>query len=189
MKRITLIIGAVITAAFSQLMAQSEADMKKWMDYMAPGDVHKMLAKDDGEWNEEITMWMSPGAQPSKSTATAVNKMILGGRYQQSVHKGNFDGMPFEGIGVVGYDNAKKKIVTSWVDNMGTGMMLMEGTWDPATKTIHLKGRTVDPLTGKEKNLRQTVKFIDDNTQEMEMFDTQGGKEFKSMHIKLTRKK
>ena len=65
-----------------QLMAQDDAASKAWMAYMTPGEMHQMLAKDDGEWNEEITMWMAPGAPPSKSTATAVNKMIMGGRYQ-----------------------------------------------------------------------------------------------------------
>ena len=30
----------------------------------------------------------------------------------------------------------KKKFVGSWVDNMGTGIMFSEGTYDPATKTF-----------------------------------------------------
>jgi Protein of unknown function (DUF1579) len=46
--------------------------------------------------------------------------MILGGRYQQSTTKGSFNNMPFEGISLLGYDNAKKVFMNSWVDNMGT---------------------------------------------------------------------
>ena len=67
------------------------------MDYMTPGSVHQMLAKSDGEWTAETTLWAAPGAPPTKSTGTAVNRMILGGRYQESKNTGNFMGMPFEG--------------------------------------------------------------------------------------------
>ncbi len=43
----------------------------------------------------------------------------------------------FEGMSLMGYDNAKKVFMSSWVDNMGSGIMQMEGTWDPNTKTIN----------------------------------------------------
>jgi hypothetical protein len=168
---------------------EEEEMMKAWMAYSTPGSAHEMLAKDNGEWNEEITMWMGPGAAPSKNTATAVNSMILGGRYQQSFHKGTFEGMPFEGISTVGYDNAKKKYISTWIDNMGTGFMIMEGSYDPATKMIRTKGKQVDPVTGKDMDVREEISMVDDNTQIMRMFMTPvGGKEYKSMEIKLTRK-
>jgi hypothetical protein len=70
--------------------------------------------------------------------------MILGGRYQQSTTKGSFNNMPFEGISLLGYDNAKKVFMNSWVDNMGTGILQMRGTWDPAGKTINFTSTTVD---------------------------------------------
>lgn len=189
MKKITLFISAVLCiTAFTQLQAQDETAMKAWQNYMTPGDVHKMLAESNGTWNEDITMWMAPEAPPQKSTATAENKMIMGGRYQQSTHTGSFNGMPFEGMGLLGYDNAKKIFNSSWIDNMGTGIMQMVGTWDTATKTAHLTGVSVDPMTGKDINVRQTFTLIDNNNQLMNMFMTQDGKEFKTMEIKLTRK-
>jgi hypothetical protein len=174
----------------NRLIAQANQDsmMKAWMSYMTPGDVHKMLAKDDGEWKGEITLWTAPGAPPTKSTATAVNRMIMGGRYQESKHTGNFMGMPFEGYSLVGYDNAKKVFVTSWIDNMGTGMMFLEGKWDDKTKTIHFTGKSTDPTTGKDVPVRETFTWIDNNKQKMEMFMTQEGKEFKTMEIIFTRK-
>lgn len=191
MKRITPIICAIFLFALSsQLFAQGdqEAAMKAWQAYMTPGDVHKMLAKDDGEWSEEITLWMAPGAPPTKSNATAVNKMIMGGRYQESRHTGNFMGMPFEGYSLVGYDNARKIFVSSWIDNMGTGIMVMEGKWDEKAKTINFTGTTTDPMTGKVLPIRETFTYIDNNKQKMEMFMTAEGKEYKSMEIVFTRK-
>ena len=191
MKRITLALCAIMLLCFStEVLAQTDQDaaMKAWQAYMTPGDIHKMIAKDDGEWNEEITLWMVPGSPPTKSTATAVNKMIMGGRYQESKHVGNFMGMPFEGYSLLGYDNAKKIFQSLWVDNMGTGIMIMEGKWDDKTKTIHFTGSTTDPQTGKDLAIREVFTFIDNNKQKMEMFTTMDGKEFKSMEILLTRK-
>lgn len=169
-------------------MPDSAAMMKAWEAYMTPGKYHQMLAKDDGNWNEEITMWMSPSGPPEKSTATAVNTMIMGGRYQESVHTGNFNGMPFEGRSIVGYDNGRKMYVSSWIDNMGTGIMYMEGRWDDKSKSIIFKGKSFDPMTNKEVMIRQVFKPIDDNTQILEMYDTKMGKEMKTMEIKFTRK-
>lgn len=171
-------------------MPDSATMMKNWQDYMTPGDVHKMIAKWDGTWNNDITVWMAPGAPPEKYTGTAVNKMIFNGLYQESNHTGTMMGMPFNGRSTVGYDNHRKEFVSTWIDNMGSGMMMMKGPWDEATKTINLKGKMVDPGTKMDTDVRETFKIIDDNTQEMEMFVMMpDGKEFKTMNIKFTRKK
>ena len=163
--------------------------MKNWQEYMTPGDMHKMLASYDGKWSGEITMWMDPSKPPTKNTCTSENKMIMGGHYQLSTNKGNFNGMPFEGISTLGYDNAKKVFVNTWIDNMGSGIMYLEGPWDAATKTITLKGKCVDPMTGKDIEVRQTMKMIDDKNQLIEMYMIPAnGKEYKSMEIKYTKK-
>ncbi len=165
-----------------------EEEQKAWMAYMTPGDVHKMLEKSNGTWTGEGQMWMHPDSPAIKMSGTAVNKMILGGRYQESVHTGTMMGMPFEGRSTVGYDNAKKVFMSSWIDNMGTGVMNMVGTWDEATKTINFTGKMVDPGTGKDLDMRETWQIIDDNTQKMEMFCTKNGKEMKSMEMTMKRK-
>jgi len=195
MKKITLIIafaiGSVcITNAQDKPMSAEEAAMaKKWEEYMTPGDVHAMMAKSNGEWNQDITMWMDPSGSPMKSNASCTNTMIMGGRYQQSVHKGNFQGMPFEGISITGYDNAKKMIVSTWIDNMGTGIMVMEGKYDPVTKTTTSFGKMTDPMTGKDKSVREEFTIMDDNNHMMTMYETpEGGKEYKTLEIKFTRK-
>lgn len=164
---------------------------KNMMEYMAPGEAHKLLAKEDGEWTADMKMWMSPDAQPTTYKSDASFKMIMGGRYQQGTHKGNFNGMPFEGRSITGYDNAKKVFVSDWIDNMGTGLMTMEGKWDEATKTISYKGRMVCPGNGQECEVRENYKIIDDNTRYMEMYgpDMKTGKEFKTMEMTITRKK
>lgn len=168
----------------------SAAMMKAWQEDMTPGPQHVMIAKWDGTWDAETTMWMAPGAPPETSKATSVNKMMLGGRYQTTNFKGNFMGMPYEGHGMMGYDNAKEVFTSTWLDNMSTSPMKMEGTWDDAAKSINFKGKMLCSANGKEMDMREVYKIVDDNTQIMEMYgpDMQTGKEYKHMEIKFTRK-
>jgi hypothetical protein len=191
MKKITTplcVITLLLVTSFTANAQEDSATMKKWMEFMMPGKFHEMLAKDNGQWDEEITLWMAPGAPPTTSTATAENKMIMGGRYQHSMHRGTFAGMPFEGMSIVGYDNLRKVFVSSWVDNMGTGIMYMEGKWDPASRSIHFEGKMSDPMAGKEVPVREVFKIVDDNNQLLTMYNTVNGKELKAMEIKFKRK-
>src|SRR5215471_7419839 len=126
----------------------NEAEMMALMTEMAkPGENHKLLEHSVGSWTYTVKMWMNPdpSAPPSESTGSAVTRSIMGGRFFVSDHTGKMqmpgpDGkmtdMDFKGLAVEGYDNAKKKFVSSWVDNMGTGIMMSEGTYDAAAKAF-----------------------------------------------------
>ncbi|KMQ66635.1 hypothetical protein ACM46_03695 [Chryseobacterium angstadtii] len=170
----------------------SATAMKAWIEYATPGDYQKRLTRYDGNWIGTSTMWMEAGGKPVTSQSECTNKMIFGGRYQQSTYKGDFMGMPFEGMSLMGYDNAKKKFVSTWIDNMGTGIMHAEGEWNAVKKSIEFKGTMTDPARpGEECSFREIYTFTDDNNHIMEMYgqDSKTGKEYKTMEIKFTRKK
>ncbi len=162
---------------------------KNMMEYGTPGDVHRMMAKWDGNWDAEVKFWMDPAAPPAVMNLKTVNKMVMNGLYQQATSTGSFNGMPFNGMSTTGYDNHRKMITSTWVDNMSSGIMYMEGTWDDATKSMNLKGKTTDPMTRQQNDVREVMKIVDDNTQVMEQYITHDGKESKAMEITFKRKK
>ncbi len=166
-----------------------EEMQKTWMDYATPGEVHKMIAQSDGEWQGTVTHWMAPGADGMESKCTANNKMVMGGRYQITDFKGEFMGMPFEGMGTLAYDNTKKVFITTWIDNMGTGLMTMQGTWDDKTKSITFRGKMVDPSVGDYVDVKEVFTIKDEKTQTIEMFSPlpDGKGEFKTMQVVLKR--
>lgn len=162
---------------------------KAWMAYATPGDMHKMLADEEGKWNCDMTFWMTPDGPPEKYTTGCEVKMILGGRYQQSTYSGDMMGMPFEGIATVAYNNTTNQFTSTWIDNMGTGMMILKGTYNGNTRTTTLEGTTMDPITKTEKQVREIYDIVDENTRKMQMFETpKGGEEYKTMEIIMTRK-
>jgi hypothetical protein len=196
----TLILGSLLfisCSLFAQDAVKKDApggapapskEEAAWMAYMTPGPMHKMMAESNGDWTEDLTFWMAPGAPPTKAQAKCSMRMILGDRYQEAVSTGMMMGMPFEGISTVGYDNARKVFQSTWIDNMGTGISYLEGKYDEKTKTVNSTGKMVDPSTGNEEMVRQVMKFVDAKTQVMEMYQTKDGKEFKNMEIVFNKK-
>jgi len=137
-----------------------------------------------------MKMWMAPGAPASESEGTTDSKMIMGGRYLIEHTKGSYNGEDFEGAGVTGYDNIKKKFVGFWIDNFGTGFVQSEGTLDPKTNTINYTLEAPDVMQGKYITSRSTERTIDDNSYVMVMYSKDpSGKEFKAMELRYTRVK
>jgi len=169
--------------------------MATMMEMAKPGENHKIFADAVGSWTYKVKWWMSPEAPPMESTGNCSTKPVMDGRYFISEHSGNMsmpgaDGkmmdVPFHGMGTEGYDNAKKKFVASWIDNMGTGIMSMEGTYDPASKTITYVGEE-QPMPGVKFKMRQTETTIDKDHRALEFFEVHGDKEVKVMEIAYTR--
>jgi hypothetical protein len=192
-KRVFALLGVLALfaapARAQEPSAEQAAMMQAWMAYMTPGDAHQSLAKHAGEWTHTVTWWMEPGAPSQESTATSKSEMIMGGRYLSESFTGNMMGMPFEGHGLTGYDNARKKFFSVWIDNMGTGLMTGWGDYDEATKSLTITGEFVDPVTGEDKPYRQVMKAVSDDHMIMEMYvPATDGTEYKSMEIHSLRK-
>lgn len=166
------------------------ADKKQhaWMEAMTPGEEHEHLLKAAGEWKEEITMWSAAGAAPTVNSASCQIKMIMDGRYQESTHNGDFDGVTFQGTGITGYDRVLRKYVSTWIDNMGTGIMYSSGVMNEKLGAIEFFGVQADPVSGKMIKVRELYYEREENEIMIEMYNTPpGGKEFKSMEIRMTR--
>ena len=165
-----------------------EEMMKKMEEYGTPNENHKALNPLAGDWDYTMTMWMDPASPPQTSTGTASSKWISGGRFLEETVKGEWMGKPFEGRSTMGYDNHQKEYFSIWLDNMMTGYMLATGSYDPATKTLTLKGDFDCPIRGK-MTVRSVIKINDENTHTYESYSTGAdGKEIKTMEILYKRK-
>lgn len=165
-----------------------QAMMELWKKMAQPGEPHKLFASLAGSWTTTTKEWMEPGKPPTESTGTAEMKMLLDGRFLYQEFTGNMMGQPFSGIGIDAYDNMTRKYVTAWMDTMGTGIFMMEGTASADGKTITLRGSQPEPGGGKMSH-RAVWKIVDHNTQTFDMYGTHhGGKEMKVLEITYSRK-
>ena len=174
--------------------------MKQMMEMMEMSKLnenHKLLADMNGNWNYTIKFWMNPdpNAPPQQSKGTATRKSVMGGRYfemdvsgkmQMPGEDGKMKDIQFKGMAIEGYDNAKKKFVASWIDNMGTGIQSSEGTYDPATKTFTYN-MEMEPMPGMKQQVREVLKVTDKDHMMLEWYENRGGQEKKTMEIAYTR--
>lgn len=168
----------------------SSADMEAMTKAATPGENHKHLQRYVGDWTYNLK-FMAPGQPAMESTGTMHAEPILGGRYIQSVFKGEFMGQPFEGRSTDGYDNVAKQYVSSWVDNQGTGIMNSTGSCDAGCKVVNMNADMLDPVSGKKIATKQTTTWSDDTHFKMEMFmvDPASGQSVKMMEISAQKKK
>jgi hypothetical protein len=167
----------------------TQAMMEVYTKLATPGAPHKVLASMEGSWNAKTKFWMEPNKPPTESTGTCQQKMILGGRFLQQEFTGDMMESPFTGIGVTGYDNHTRKYVSTWMDSMGTAILVFEGTASADGKTITQESRYDDPIKGPLK-WRSVIKIVDDNTHVFEMYETdKRGKEEKMMEITYARRR
>lgn len=168
--------------------AMGGPEMEAMMKAMTPGEEHQHLAQIAGDWTFTSSMWMAPGQPPMESSGTMHGEMALGGRYLQTHWSGSMMGQPFEGHGTDAYDNVAKQYESSWIDNMGTGIMHGTGTCD-ANGTCNSTSEMWDPMTGKKSSMRSTVTWTDKDSFKMEMFGAgPDGKEMKMMELVAKRK-
>jgi len=170
--------------------------MKQMMEMAKLNENHKLLADLAGTWSYTVKM-MAPGETPSTSTGTLTRKPVMNGRFFVGEYSGTMkmpgaDGkmkdFTFKGMSLEGYDNVKQKFVSSWVDNMGTGIMDSEGSYDPATKTFTYNGE-VEPVPGMKMPVREVIKVTDKNHHTFEWYENRGGQDVKTLEINYTRKK
>jgi hypothetical protein len=171
--------------------------MAMMMELAKPGENHKILASLVGQWNYKVKYWMNPdpGASPSESSGTSLVRSVMDGRYVISEHSGKFQvpgpngtmqDAPFMGMEITGYDNVKKRFVSSWIDNFGTGILNSMGDFDPAAKTLTYMAE-YEPAPGMKTKMRQVITMTDSDHHTMLYYEMRGSKEVKTMEINYAR--
>ncbi len=182
-----LILALIVLSFCSITYAQTPEEMKAWEDSMTPGKYHKWLASFDGNWNGDVKLWMDPSQPPMAYKIKTKNEMVMNGLYQKSTHSGEMMGKPFEGEGIAAYDNTKKRFVTTWIDNFGSGIMQMEGELSSDNKEMITIGTMSDPMSGQDITVKQVLTYISEERHVFEMYMVVEGKEMKTMEINYTR--
>jgi hypothetical protein len=169
-----------------EMLAKIEAAQQ----LMTPGEAHKVFEPLAGTWTYTGQMWMGPDAPAEPMTGTSTNTLLFGGRFLRQEVAGQIPDMPpFEGVGLLGYDNIRKEYQSNWYDNMNTAQMASTGTYDAATKTLTLQGDFSCPMTGEaHRPMRDTWMLTDATHSTYTSYSTApDGREYKAMEIRYTR--
>ncbi len=191
----SLIVAAGSCLAGASLAEDKEAPkydpaadpaMAEMMKYAMPGPMHAAFKPMEGKFKAVVKTYVQPGMDPQVSEGVSENHLILGGRYIEQKYTGTMMGMPFEGMGMTGYDNKGKRVWSTWLDNMSTKAFVMDGTMSEDGKTMTCEGMSEGP-DGKPMKYKTVTKIISDKTHSFSMLTTEGGKELPWMEITYTR--
>src|SRR5262245_57773542 len=116
--------------------------------HATPGPHHRAMDFLAGDWTYEGNMMLDPTNPDMKLPMKGKDsrRLVLDGRFirEEVNDESDSPNTAFRGMGVMGYDNHKKKYVSAWIDNTSTSIVTGEGTWDPATKTFTGTSEMID---------------------------------------------
>ncbi len=149
-----------------------------------PGPEHAHLKSMVGTWDTVMEM----GGEKSKGTA--VYKSICSGMWIASDFESEVGGVPYQGRGMDGYDQLKKKYIGYWFDSMTSSAMAFEGDFDADHKVLTMTGISPGP-DGKPQKFRSTTEMKGQDKMSFKMFmvAASGGKDELAFTIEYTRKK
>lgn len=145
---VSLTVGVMAEETQQAMPPEMQAMMEAWEKAMTPGPQHAMLMEQAGDWKYTLTYWMPGSEEGSTSTGTAMREALHGGRTLQEILTGEWMGETFKGIALTGYNNVTGEYWSTWIDNMSTGVILLQGSSDEEAKTLTLEGEVPDPMGG-----------------------------------------
>jgi Protein of unknown function (DUF1579) len=172
--------------------AQMKAEMDAYTKLSQPGENHKRLGTLVGKWTVTGKAWMAPGQPPVEIKSTMEASWVAGGRFVQQVSTGNFMGQPFEGRALEGYDNVSHEFISTWIDNMGTGIEVYHGSCDNPCRVLTTTTEFLDPLSGKMVKAKNVTTFLDADNYRVEMYMVgvgPGGKDVEQMEMNAKRQR
>lgn len=135
----------------------------KMTEMPQPTAEHQWLQQFVGNWQSQTEATYEPGKPAETSTGTETVK-ALGGFWITNEVKGTMMAKPFTGVMSLGYDNDKKKYVSTWMDSMTGKLWEYEGKVDPTGKVLTLETEGECPMNpGKMMKFKETLEIKDKN--------------------------
>jgi len=167
----------------------AEAQAETFARYAMPGPEHKLLDRMAGAWDTVTRYWPTPDADPVEAKGIGRRKWILGERFLREELEGGNLVLPFEGLGLYGYDAFEKKYTSAWVDTMNCSILTNLGAYDKTNDVVNFTGQYKDPWSGTKKAERGVLRFLAQDRHALEIHIIEpNGRTFKMLEIVYTRK-
>lgn len=181
-------------AAFAEQDPRAEearlAAREAFEQAISPGEPHRYLARMEGRWTFTTTLWPAPSAPAVEYGGEAEKSMILGGRYLQEDMRGEIEDQSFIGRGVTGFDNLSGEFVNTWMDTLGTTIVVTRGGWLEEGESHELRGELRYPGVEEPVPIRTVTRIVDDDHHVFEYYVTPPGaqEEVRQLRTEFVRK-
>ena len=149
--------------AQDQAVAQTPPSVEAAMRNAMPGPPHAELAERVGTYVTTTRSWTQPNAGPVESKGTATLSMIVGGRFLYEQNSGVTTGQPYEGVRIIGFNNASRKYEAIWLYTGSAAAMLLTGVSADGGKTIQWIA-VFEDRNNVRVTLQATTRFVNKDT-------------------------
>jgi hypothetical protein len=129
------------------------------------------MQQDIGSWDAVVRCTGVPGQPATEEKATERVSAVCGGKWLWSDFAGRFQGQPFEGHCLTGFDPKENKVVSIWIDSMSPLVCKTTGAVGASDKELVLEGKCMDP-TGQPMTVEQRLSRTDASTRTLRMKST-----------------
>lgn len=177
------LLGAAAFATASTLQDDANARGHQEESPVAkPGPQHEFLASLAGQWDVKASM------MGLEFDGTYHLESIHDGLWLRGDYEGAWPFGTFTGTALWGYDQDSERFVSTWVDSVSTHMQRFEGKREG--KTLLMKGRGKNPMTGEWVEEIQKMTFADADHWDFAMLQPDGeGGHLELLEIRYTRRK
>jgi hypothetical protein len=180
-------LGAAETKPLDPAKMDPAAMEKMMQEFAKLAPQHEVFQRMAGSWTTEVKNFEPNSTEPTVSNGTAEFKCLMGGRYLMQSFQSDMNGQEYEGIGISGFDKGKQRYVGVWFDNMSTGLVHTQGTFDAARDTMTETGSANTPMGAMD--MRMVTQHLDKDSFRFSLFmKLPDGNEMKSMEIIYRRK-
>lgn len=181
-----------------QATPEMQEMMKKWLEVASPGPHHERLAPFAGSWKTTTKIWlMGPKLEASVFEGRSTVKWVLDRRFLQEEFEsetvmpqadGGMKKVPWEALGLMGYDNFQNLYVATWADSLGTQLLTMRGAMDPAGKTLTMYGRMDEPMLGVfGRTVKYKTEILSRDKRRLSIYDLHAGDDYKVIEVTYER--
>lgn len=181
-------VACLLAGAAGGDPSTGDGPQARWEAFSRPGPEHAALERFIGEWETTTRVWLEPGGEPyAESEGTASHHWLEEGRWLAMESSGTMMGIPHHGFGMLGYDNFKQKYVASFVDNISTAILSMEGAWEEGGP-LRMFGTVDEPLTGEhDRAVMYTFEPAGTDTLTLRVYDLPRGADSLVLEVLFTR--
>jgi hypothetical protein len=143
----TLLLVTALVAVVPPLSAQDKKPAAEAPAVPSPKTkAHEALTMFVGDWDTTMQSKAMPGVAGMEKDQTATGQehaeLICNGLFLKATIDGSSNGVPFQGIFLLGYDQSAKNYTGHWVDSMDCAPALMTGQYDATKKLWSWSGTT-----------------------------------------------
>ncbi|HLU38232.1 MAG TPA: DUF1579 family protein [Planctomycetota bacterium] len=149
------------------------------------GEERAELARLVGTWEATMKVAPTPGAPVQEMKGSEVVVPVCAGRYVWTTFSMDWQGRPFEGHALFGYDEQQKKFVSYWIDSMSPSLSKSTGSLDASGKVLTMHGSSRD-AAGKPVSTTETHTWKGEGERHMKM--EMRGEQAESFEITYARK-